>query len=88
MEVEWRLLGAQEATMGELVDATVGTMAPQYPELNDEVRRIEQIAVNEEAAFLQTLRTGTQIFDLAAAEAVGARVLITPAGDGITAWVV
>ena len=60
-----RLLGAQEATMSELVDATVRTMAPQYPELNDEANRVRQIAVGEEAAFLQTLRTGTTIFDTA-----------------------
>ena len=62
-----RLLGAQEPTMAELVDRTVLTMAPQYPELNDEAGRIRQIAVGEEAAFLQTLRTGTTIFDTAVA---------------------
>jgi alanyl-tRNA synthetase len=62
-----RLLGAQEATIAELVDATVLNMAPQYPELNDEVRRIRQIAVAEETAFMQTLRTGTTIFESAAA---------------------
>jgi alanyl-tRNA synthetase len=60
-----RLLGAQEPTMGELVDATVLTMAPQYPELNDMVGRVRSVAVGEEAAFLQTLRTGTTIFDTA-----------------------
>ena len=62
-----RLLGAQEPTMRELVDATVLSMAPQYPELNDEVGRVRTIAVGEEAAFLQTLKTGTTIFDTAAA---------------------
>jgi alanyl-tRNA synthetase len=62
-----RLLGAQDPTMQELVDTTVRTMAPQYPELNDEAARIRQIAVGEEAAFLQTLRTGTTIFDTAVA---------------------
>ncbi|NQW73161.1 MAG: alanine--tRNA ligase [Actinobacteria bacterium] len=60
-----RLLGAGEPTMRELVEATVLTMAPQYPELNDEVNRVRQIAEGEEAAFLQTLRTGTTIFDTA-----------------------
>jgi alanyl-tRNA synthetase len=53
--------------MSELVDATVLTMAPQYPELNDEHNRVRTIAVGEEATFLQTLRTGTTIFDTAAA---------------------
>lgn len=62
-----RLLGAPDATMGDLVDATVRTMAPQYPELNDEASRVRQMAVGEEAAFLQTLRTGTAIFDTAVA---------------------
>ncbi|MBU6243641.1 MAG: alanine--tRNA ligase [Actinomycetales bacterium] len=62
-----RLLGAYDPTMGELVDTTVLTMAPQYPELNDEVRRIRQVAVTEEAAFMQTLRTGTTIFESAVA---------------------
>ena len=60
-----RLLGAGEPTMGELIDATVLHMAPQYPELNDEHSRIRQVAVAEENAFLQTLRTGTTIFDTA-----------------------
>ena len=41
-------------------------MAPQYPELNDEVNRVRQIAVAEEQVFLQTLKTGTTIFDVAA----------------------
>ena len=63
-----RLLGAHEPTIGELVDTTVLTMAPQYPELNDQVNRIRQVAVGEEAAFLQTLRTGTTIFDTAVAD--------------------
>jgi alanyl-tRNA synthetase len=60
-----RLLGAGDPSMRELVDATVLTMAPQYPELNDEVNRIRQISEAEEATFLQTLRTGTTIFDMA-----------------------
>jgi alanyl-tRNA synthetase len=61
-----RLLGAHEPTMSELVDAAVLTMAPQYPELNDGVNRVRQIAVAEEQTFLQTLKTGTTIFDTAA----------------------
>ena len=63
--------------MGELVDVTVRYMAPQYPELNDEQIRIRQVSVAEESAFLQTLRTGTTIFDTAAAsvrEAGGSQI--------------
>ena len=40
-------------------------MGPQYPELQRDAGRITTTAVNEEASFLQTLRTGTQIFDVA-----------------------
>ncbi|MSO27426.1 MAG: alanine--tRNA ligase [Candidatus Nanopelagicales bacterium] len=60
-----RLLGAGDPAMPDLIDATVLTMAPQYPELNDEANRIRQIAAGEEAVFLQTLKTGTTIFDVA-----------------------
>lgn len=63
-----RILGAQES-MSELVNAAIDAMSPQYPELNDARGRITQIAIGEETAFLQTLRTGTQIFDMAASEA-------------------
>jgi alanyl-tRNA synthetase len=63
-----RLLGADTSVMSDLVDATVLNMAPQYPELNDEASRIRQVAVAEEAAFRQTLRTGTALFDSAVAE--------------------
>jgi len=72
-----RVLGAQDPTMGELIDTTVLFMAPQYPELNDEHQRIKQIAIAEEGAFLQTLKTGTTIFDTAVSsiKAAGGRVL-------------
>ena len=71
-----RILGAQES-MGELVNAAIDAMSPQYPELGDARGRITQIANGEEAAFLQTLKTGTQIFDVAArqAQASGSAVL-------------
>ncbi|HEY3201700.1 MAG TPA: alanine--tRNA ligase [Actinomycetes bacterium] len=75
-----RLLGSHEPTMRELVDVTIEAMAPQYPELYHEAGRIHAVAEAEEAAFLRTLRQGTQIFDVAAAETkqAGGRVL---AGD-------
>ena len=62
-----RELGAHEPTMGELIDTAIAQMAPQYPELNDQHVRIRQVAVGEESAFLQTLRTGSAIFDTAVA---------------------
>ena len=63
-----RLLGCEDPAISELMQTTIRTMAPQYPGLNDEAVRIESISVQEEATFLQTLRTGTQIFDMAAEE--------------------
>ena len=63
-----RLLGGPEATMRELVAASIEAMGPQYPELELERARIHSIAEAEEATFLQTLRAGTTIFDLAAQE--------------------
>ena len=63
-----RLLGASDPVMGELIDATVLSMGPQYPELITESARIRTIAVNEESAFLSTLRAGTAIFDTAVTE--------------------
>ena len=64
-----RILGADEPVMSELVDATVLAMAPQYPELNDEVERIRSVSVSEEASFDSTLRTGTTLFESAVAQA-------------------
>ncbi|WP_069814095.1 alanine--tRNA ligase [Streptomyces sp. TP-A0874] len=75
-----RLLGATGPVVGELVDTVLATMGQQYPELLEDRRRIETVALSEEAAFLKTLKTGTNILDTAVAEtkAAGGRVL---AGD-------
>lgn len=63
-----RLLGANEPVMSQLVGATVSAMAPQYPELEREQRRIDTVAATEEEAFLRTLKAGNQVFDLAVAD--------------------
>ena len=63
-----RLLGAGDPTMRELVDATIGAMAPAYAELETDRSRIESVAVAEEESFLATLRTGTTLFETAAAQ--------------------
>lgn len=60
-----RILGATGPTVGELTDTVIKAMSPQYPELTDERRRIETVALAEEAAFLKTLRAGTNILDTA-----------------------
>ncbi len=63
-----RLLGAHEPAMDALIESTIEAMGPQYPELQRDAGRISSTATNEESAFLQTLRTGTQIFDVAVAD--------------------
>ena len=61
-----RLLGAVDPTLRTLCDSAIEVMAPQYPELNESRERILSIATGEEAAFDQTLSTGSVLFDTAA----------------------
>ncbi len=61
-----RLLGSQEPVVHDLVARTITVMSPTYPGLAADTRRIDATAVAEEASFLQTLKSGTAIFDLAA----------------------
>ncbi|MCW2544777.1 MAG: alanyl-tRNA synthetase [Frankiales bacterium] len=60
-----RLLGAEEPVIRELVDATIGAMGPQYPELVTDSLRIHAVAQNEEAGFLETIGKGASIFEAA-----------------------
>ncbi len=62
-----RLLGSQDHNMKDLILSSIEAMGPQYPELVSDQERILKIAVAEEDAFLQTLKSGTQIFDQASA---------------------
>jgi alanyl-tRNA synthetase len=62
-----RLLGSHDPIISELTRAAIGAMGPQYPELVAAQDRILAVSVAEEESFLQTLKSGTQIFDLAAA---------------------
>ena len=62
-----RLLGSMEPIMSELTLAAIGAMGPQYPELVNDQTRILAVSVSEEESFLQTLRSGTTIFDVASA---------------------
>ncbi len=75
-----RLLGATEPVAGALVDVVISTMGQQYPELETDRKRVETVALAEEAAFLKTLKAGTNILDSAVTEtkAKGGTVL---AGD-------
>jgi alanyl-tRNA synthetase len=62
-----RLLGAHDPSMSALMGSVIGAMSPQYPGLLTDAGRIETIAVSEEEAFRQTLRSGTTVFDTAVA---------------------
>ena len=63
-----RLLGSHEPIMAELITASIGAMGSQYPELEQDRKRILSVAASEEETFLQTLKSGTQIFDSASAQ--------------------
>ena len=63
-----RLLGSPDHNMVELIHASIEAMGPQYPELVSDKARITKVAEAEESAFLQTLKSGTLIFDQASAE--------------------
>jgi alanyl-tRNA synthetase len=64
-----RLLGVTEPVLPELLPISRDLMAASYPEVASDWPRISQIAYAEEDAFRRTLATGTQIFDLAVADA-------------------
>jgi alanyl-tRNA synthetase len=64
-----RLLGSEDPTLVELVRSSIEAMSPQYPELEAGRQRIEEVTAAEESTFRETLKSGTQIFDLAARNA-------------------
>ncbi|MFL6048057.1 MAG: alanine--tRNA ligase [Propionibacteriaceae bacterium] len=64
-----RLLGVMEPVFPELLPISRDLMAESYPDVASDWPRISQIAYAEEDAFRRTLATGTQIFDLAVADA-------------------
>jgi len=63
-----RLLGYEDRALPELLPVSRDKMGETYTELHRDWERISQVAYAEEDAFRQTLRAGTQIFDLAATE--------------------
>ncbi|WP_055526296.1 alanine--tRNA ligase [Streptomyces graminilatus] len=72
-----RLMGASGPVVADLVDVVIKTMGQQYPELVTDRKRIETVALAEEAAFLKALKGGTNILDTAVTEtkAAGGQVL-------------
>ncbi|MDG3011277.1 alanine--tRNA ligase [Rhodococcus sp. D2-41] len=63
-----RLLGAEGATMSEFMAVVRDEMSPSYPELKTDYKRIENVAVGEETAFLRTLASGSKMFESEADE--------------------
>ena len=63
-----RILGAPDHNTSELVTAAIHAMGAQYPELIEGEKRILAVANAEEDSFLQTLKSGTSIFDIAVTE--------------------
>jgi len=68
-----RLLGSQDLVISELMKSSIKAMGPQYPELIKDSKRILSVAESEEDTFIQTLKSGTSIFDIAAEQSKGAK---------------
>ena len=68
-----RLLGSQDLVISELIKSSIKAMGPQYPELIKDSKRILSVAESEEETFIQTLKSGTSIFDIAAEQSKGAK---------------
>jgi alanyl-tRNA synthetase len=77
-----RLLGSMDPIMSELTISAIAAMGPQYPELVADKKRILSVSVSEEESFLQTLKSGTQIFDLASVALKKSKSTILP-GDEV-----
>jgi alanyl-tRNA synthetase len=73
-----RLMGVNDPIMSELTVAAIGAMGPQYPELIADQKRILAVSVAEEESFLQTLKAGTQIFDMASTQLKSTKKNILP----------
>ena len=77
-----RLLGSMDPIMSELTVSAIAAMGPQYPELVTDKKRILSVSVSEEESFLQTLKSGTQIFDLASVALKKSKATVLP-GDEV-----
>ncbi|MEY4411927.1 MAG: hypothetical protein RL560_186 [Actinomycetota bacterium] len=76
-----RLLGVNDPIMQELTESAIGAMGPQYPELVTDQKRIISVATSEEESFLQTLKSGTAIFDLASTQLKSSNKKVLPGED-------
>lgn len=76
-----RLLGSMEPIMSELTTSAISAMGSQYPDLLSDQGRIISVGISEEESFLQTLKSGTQIFDLASVALKKSKTLELPGED-------
>ena len=76
-----RLLGSMDPIMSELTISAIGAMGSQYPELIADKKRILSVSVSEEESFLQTLKSGTQIFDLASVALKKSKATVLPCDE-------
>ena len=76
-----RLMGVNDPVMSELTVAAIGAMGPQYPELVSDQKRILAVSVAEEESFLQTLKSGTQIFDMASTQLKASKQKVLPGSE-------
>jgi alanyl-tRNA synthetase len=67
-----RLLGVHDPVLVPFAEVVRDAMAPSYPELVTDFERISAVMKAEEDAFLQTLTSGSRIFDLAVERTRGA----------------
>ena len=77
-----RLLGSMDPIMSELTISAISAMGSQYPELIADKKRILSVSVSEEESFLQTLKSGTQIFDMASVALKKSKAMVLP-GDEV-----
>jgi alanyl-tRNA synthetase len=76
-----RLLGVNEPVLESFAEVVRDEMAPTYPELEAGFERIAAVVTAEEEAFLQTLSSGSRIFDTAVAATKRSGALVLPGDD-------
>ncbi len=76
-----RLLGVNEPVLESFAEVVRDEMAPTYPELEAGFERIAAVVTAEEEAFLQTLTSGSRIFDTAVAATKKTGTLVLPGDD-------
>jgi alanyl-tRNA synthetase len=75
-----RLLGVHEPVLGEFAGVVRDEMGPSYPDLITNFSRIDAVIRAEEETFLQTLTSGSRIFDVAVDETRRSGATVLP-GD-------